>query len=53
MDNQQPYDDRVNCSQMEIVSESELLATIDEVFSTGANDLPVEDVFSNVPMTFP
>lgn len=53
MDNQQPHNNRVNCSQMEIVSESDLLATIDEVFLTGANNLPVEDVFVNVPPLFP
>ncbi len=40
-------------SHPEIVSESDLLTTIDQVFLAGANDQSPDDVFENVPMQFP
>lgn len=47
-------DDRYEkSSQPEIVSESDLLTTIDRVFLAGANTQSPDDVFENVPTQFP
>lgn len=45
--------DDVKTTQPVIISESDLLATIDEVFVSNAHTLPVDEVFDNVPVMFP